>query len=100
MARCAFTGNWTRYWAELLHKPLSDRRIYYLLLVALYQLQYSKAAQHAVVDHAVRSAQLLNVKVGGLVNAILRNFFRKPDRFAGTGRATRGRGNTVIRNGG
>jgi 16S rRNA (cytosine967-C5)-methyltransferase len=61
---------------ELLHKPLSDRRIYYVLLVALYQLQYSKAAQHAVVDHAVRSAQMLNSKVSGLVNAILRNFLR------------------------
>ncbi|MDD2914494.1 MAG: 16S rRNA (cytosine(967)-C(5))-methyltransferase RsmB [Gallionella sp.] len=61
----------------LLHKPMLDQRIYYMLLVALYQLQYSKAAQHAVVDHAVRSAQMLNVKVSGLVNAILRNFLRK-----------------------
>jgi len=63
----------------LLHKPMLDQRIYYVLLVALYQLQYSKAAQHAVVDHAVRSAQLLNVKVSGLVNAILRNFLRGRD---------------------
>ena len=60
----------------LLHKPMLDQRIYYVLLVALYQLQYSKAAQHAVVDHAVRSAQLLNAKVSGLANAILRNFLR------------------------
>jgi 16S rRNA (cytosine967-C5)-methyltransferase len=60
----------------LLHKPLSDDRIRYLLLVALYQLQYSKAAQHAVVDHAVKSAQMQHVKVSGLVNAILRNFLR------------------------
>ncbi|MBI5439469.1 MAG: 16S rRNA (cytosine(967)-C(5))-methyltransferase RsmB [Nitrosomonadales bacterium] len=60
----------------LLHKPMLDQRIYYVLLVALYQLQYSKAAPHAVVDHAVRSTQLLNVKVSGLVNAILRNFLR------------------------
>ncbi len=63
----------------LLHKPLSDQRIYYVLLVALYQLEYSKAAQHAVVDHAVRSAQMLNPKVSGLVNAILRNFLRSRD---------------------
>jgi len=60
----------------LLHKPLTDQRIYYVLLVALYQLQYSKAAQYAVVDHAVRSAQMLNPKISGLVNAILRNFLR------------------------
>ncbi len=60
----------------LLHKALSDERVRYLLLVALYQLQYGKSAQHAVVDHAVRAAQTLSPKVGGLVNAILRNFLR------------------------
>ena len=60
----------------LLHKHMTDHRITYLLLVALYQLQYSKAAQHAVVDHAVRSADMLNPKIRGLVNAILRNFLR------------------------
>jgi 16S rRNA (cytosine967-C5)-methyltransferase len=60
----------------LLHKHMTDNRIYYLLLVALYQLQYSKAAPHAVVDFAVRSAEMLNPKIRGLVNAILRNFLR------------------------
>ena len=60
----------------LLHKHMTDSRITYLLLVALYQLQYSKAAPHAVVDHAVRSADILNPKIRGLVNAILRNFLR------------------------
>jgi 16S rRNA (cytosine967-C5)-methyltransferase len=67
--------------ALLLHKPMLDQRIYYVLLVALYQLQYSKAAHHAVVDHAVRSAQMLNVKVSGLVNAILRNFLRGREKL-------------------
>jgi len=60
----------------LLHKPLKDERVRFLLLTALYQLQYSKSAQHAVVDHAVRAAQSLNPKTSGLVNAILRNFLR------------------------
>ena len=60
----------------LLHKHMTDHRITYLLLVSLYQLQYSRAAQHAVVDHAVRSADILNPKIRGLVNAILRNFLR------------------------
>ncbi|HEX7455564.1 MAG TPA: 16S rRNA (cytosine(967)-C(5))-methyltransferase RsmB [Gallionella sp.] len=60
----------------LLHKHMTDNRISYLLLVALYQLQYSKAAPHAVVDFAVRSADILNPKIRGLVNAILRNFLR------------------------
>jgi 16S rRNA (cytosine967-C5)-methyltransferase len=60
----------------LLHKHMTDQRITYLLLVAIYQLHYSRAAQHAVVDHAVRSADILNPKIRGLVNAILRNFLR------------------------
>jgi len=60
----------------LLHKPLSDERVRFLLLVGIYQLQYGKSAQHAVVDHAVRAAQALNPRVSGLVNAILRNFLR------------------------
>lgn len=60
----------------LSHKPLSDEKLRYLLLVALYQLQYSKAASHAVVNHAVRAAQGLNARASGLVNAILRNFLR------------------------
>jgi 16S rRNA (cytosine967-C5)-methyltransferase len=71
-----FYGQLRALLALLLHKPMLDQRIYYVLLVALYQLQYSKAAQHAVVDHAVRSAQMLNAKVSGLVNAVLRNFLR------------------------
>lgn len=60
----------------LLHKSLSDERVRFLLLVAIYQLQYGKSALHAVVDHAVRAAQTLSPRVSGLVNAILRNFLR------------------------
>jgi 16S rRNA (cytosine967-C5)-methyltransferase len=60
----------------LLHKSLSDERVRFLLLVAIYQLLYGKSAQHAVVDHAVRAAQALNPRVSGLVNAILRNLLR------------------------
>ena len=65
----------------LLHKPLQDERVRFLLLVALYQLQYGKSAHHAVVDHAVRAAQTLSSHVGGLVNAILRNFLRNQARL-------------------
>lgn len=60
----------------LLHKPLSDESVRFLLLVTLYQLQYGKSAQHAIVDHAVRAAHVLSPRVSGLVNAILRNFLR------------------------
>ena len=60
----------------LLHKPLADERVSNLLLVALFQLQHSKAARHAIVDHAVRAVQTLNPRVSGLANAVLRNFLR------------------------
>jgi 16S rRNA (cytosine967-C5)-methyltransferase len=66
---------------SLLHKPLSDERVRFLLLVAVYQLQYGKSAEHAVVDHAVRAAQALNPRVSGLVNAILRNFLRNREEL-------------------
>ena len=62
---------------ELLSKPAQDFRIRYLLLIALYQLQYSKAAQYAVVDFAVKAVRTFNPSASGLVNAVLRNFLRK-----------------------
>ena len=71
-----FYGQLMRVLQQLLHKPLEDEVLRCLLLVALYQLQYSKSAHHAVVDHAVRAARKLNAATGGLVNAVLRNFLR------------------------
>jgi len=62
----------------LLQKPLQDAAVRSLLLVALYQLQYSRSAEHAVVDHAVRAAEALKKPwAKGLVNAVLRNFLRQ-----------------------
>ena len=63
----------------LLSKPVQDIQIRYLLLVSLYQLQYSKAAQHAVVDFAVQAVRKISPAASGLVNAILRNFLRKKE---------------------
>jgi len=69
---------------QLLHKPLQDTQLRCLLLIGLYQLQYSKAAPHAVVDHAVRAARKINGKTSGLVNAILRQFLRKREALLQT----------------
>ena len=63
--------------AQLLDRPVHDRQLHCLLLVALYQLQHTKAGQHAIVDHAVRAAKSFNAAASGLVNAVLRNFLRK-----------------------
>ena len=71
-----FYGQLSRVLDALLNKPIQDSQIRYLLLVALYQLQYSKAAQYAVVDFAVNTVRKRNPAASGLVNAILRNFLR------------------------
>ena len=64
--------------AELLNKPMQDADLRWLLLIALYQLEHTRAAPYAIVDHAVRSAAALgHAHAGGLVNAVLRNFLRK-----------------------
>lgn len=76
----------------LLNKPIEDAQIRYLLLVALYQLQYSKAAQHAVVDFAVKAVRKRNPAASGLVNAVLRNFLRNKNALlAGAARTEEGR---------
>jgi 16S rRNA (cytosine967-C5)-methyltransferase len=65
----------------LLKKPVRDARLRALLLVGLYQLEHTRAAPHAVVDHAVRTCEALGLaSAKGLTNAVLRNFLR--DRTA------------------
>ena len=44
---------------DLLKRPLESDRLRNLLRIALYQLIHTRAAPHAVVDHAVRSASAL-----------------------------------------
>ncbi|WP_035383295.1 16S rRNA (cytosine(967)-C(5))-methyltransferase RsmB [Ferriphaselus sp. R-1] len=79
-----FYGQLAAMLAPLLHKPLKDERLRFLLLVALFQLQYSKSASHAVVDHAVRAARELSPAASGLVNAVLRNFLRQREMLLAT----------------
>ena len=63
---------------QLLAKPLSDSVLHWLMLVALFQLVYTRAAPYAIVDHAVRCAASLGApRAAGLVNAVLRNFLRR-----------------------
>jgi 16S rRNA (cytosine967-C5)-methyltransferase len=71
-----FYGQLVRVLDQLLHKPVQDSQLRCLLLVALYQLLHTKAAPHAVVDHAVRAVRKRNAAAGGLTNAVLRNFLR------------------------
>ena len=67
----------------LLTAPMADPPVRHLLLVALAQLQFSKASDHAIVDHAVSATEAMGfVRAKPLVNAVLRNYLRTPDKFA------------------
>jgi 16S rRNA (cytosine967-C5)-methyltransferase len=73
-----FLGRLDALLDALLEKPLKDARLRPLLLVALYQLERTRAAPHAVVDHAVRACHALGLtSAKGLANAVLRNFLRQ-----------------------
>ena len=49
-----------------------------LLLVGIYLIEYSRSADHAVVNAAVSTAKQMGFsKLSGLVNAVLRNYLRR-----------------------
>lgn len=75
--------------AQLLRQPLPQRIVECLLLVALYQLRYTRAAPHAVVDHAVDCTAALGApRARRLVNAVLRSFLRDADGVVARAHAT------------
>jgi 16S rRNA (cytosine967-C5)-methyltransferase len=67
---------------QLVPRPLPEPQLERLLLVALYQLQHTRAAPYAVVNEAVTSASgIARGKFKGLVNGALRNFLRRCDEI-------------------
>lgn len=62
---------------RLLNRAVRDPLLANLMLVALYQLEFSQSAEHVIVDQAVRAAKRRNAATGSLVNAVLRNFLRQ-----------------------
>ncbi|MEO8040238.1 MAG: 16S rRNA (cytosine(967)-C(5))-methyltransferase RsmB [Betaproteobacteria bacterium] len=62
----------------MVQRPIPDPAVEALVLVALYQLWNTRAAPHAIVDHAVRAVRALRATgASGLVNALLRRFLRE-----------------------
>ncbi|MGQ0751009.1 MAG: 16S rRNA (cytosine(967)-C(5))-methyltransferase RsmB [Betaproteobacteria bacterium] len=62
----------------LVEKPLRDDKLASLIRIALYQLEYTRAGAHAVVDQAVLACvRLGHPAAKGLVNAVLRNYLRR-----------------------
>lgn len=65
---------------RLLQKPVTHSHLRALLIVALYQLQFTRAKPFAIVDHAVATADAIGQPAAkGLTNAVLRNFLRRQD---------------------
>ncbi len=65
---------------ELLDKPLKNKQkiIENLLMLGMYQLTYSRTAEHAAVSETVETCKKLGEhRLAGLVNAVLRNFQRE-----------------------
>ena len=63
---------------QMLEKPISNLHLESLLLVALYQLNHTKNAPHAVVNEAVEAiARIGNGRYRSFANAILRRFLRE-----------------------
>lgn len=76
-----FYGQLTEILTKLLDKPLQNKRLFFLLLIGLYRLVYSKLPEYTVVNQAVSASRALvkNNKIQGLVNAVLRNFIRRKE---------------------
>lgn len=65
---------------QLLNSPLKKQQkiIEHLLMLGLYQLAYSRTAQHAAVSETVDACKKMNeIGLSGLVNAVLRRFQRE-----------------------
>jgi 16S rRNA (cytosine967-C5)-methyltransferase len=88
-----FLGELDEVLERLLEKPLKDESLRHLLRVAIYQLAHTRAAPHAVVDHAVQASVASGRGAAkGLVNAVLRNFLRRQDAILADAHSTdRGR---------
>ncbi len=75
--------------ALMLRKPLNPPQLEALLVATLYQLTFTRAAPHAVVDHAVRATEDAGWPwVKGMVNALLRRFLRERDDLLARARST------------
>lgn len=63
---------------ELVSRPVQEPALHCLLRVAVYQLLYTRAATHAVVNEAVAASEAMGFGwAKGFVNGVLRNATRK-----------------------
>lgn len=73
----------------LAHRGIDDPMLEALLYVALYQLGYTKAPPHAIVNHAVAATRTLGLqRSASFLNALLRRFLRERETLLVQARAT------------
>ncbi|WP_105102618.1 16S rRNA (cytosine(967)-C(5))-methyltransferase RsmB [Microbulbifer pacificus] len=62
---------------KLLRKPIKDEELEALMLVGLYQLEYTRIPDHAAISATVEAARALKLgHATGVVNGVLRNALR------------------------
>lgn len=67
---------------ELASRPIQEPALHCLLRVAVYQLLYTRAAPHAIVNEAVAAIETMGFGwAKGFVNGVLRNAIRKKDEI-------------------
>lgn len=70
----------------LMHKPIIDKsqkKIYYLLMVGVYQLMYTRIPSHAVLFETVESTIDMRIpQFKSLVNGVLRQFQRQQKQLS------------------
>ncbi|MDO4433436.1 MAG: 16S rRNA (cytosine(967)-C(5))-methyltransferase RsmB [Alysiella sp.] len=77
-----FSGSLNFMLGKLLNKPLDNPQLKHLLLTALYQLNHTRNAPHAVVNEAVNNiARIGRGQYRSFANAILRRFLREKNKL-------------------
>ncbi|XXQ68674.1 16S rRNA (cytosine(967)-C(5))-methyltransferase RsmB [Neisseriaceae bacterium B1] len=75
-----FSGSLKYMLSKLLNKPIENKALEHYLLVAIYQLNHTRNAPHAVVNEAVNNiAKIGRGQYRSFANAILRRFLREKD---------------------
>lgn len=75
-----FAGSLKFMLGKLLNKPIDNKQLEYYFLVAIYQLNHTRNAPHAVVNEAVNNiAKIGRGQYRSFANAILRRFLREQE---------------------
>ncbi|WP_444911845.1 16S rRNA (cytosine(967)-C(5))-methyltransferase RsmB [Microbulbifer sp. PAAF003] len=68
--------------AKLLRKKVSDIEINALILLGIYQLEYTRIPDHAAISATVNAARSLGLdRATGLINGVLRNALRNSEQL-------------------